>query len=71
MSLHSQGRTPNATAQLHPIRPPLAGSRWPHSAQHSTLSLPFYPFYHQSDSTLLWHISKAQKPSQRDGIIML
>lgn len=61
MSLHSQGRTPHATGFLHPIRPPLAGSHQPRSAQHSTLSLPFYPFYHQSDCTLLWHIGKASK----------
>lgn len=61
MSLHSQGRTPHATGLLHPIRPLLTGSHQPLYAQRSTLSAPFYPFYHQRNSTFLWHIGKSSK----------
>lgn len=63
MSLRSQERPPDATGFLHPIRPPLTGSHQRGTAQHSTLSLPFYPFYHQSDCTLLWHVGTARKTS--------
>lgn len=61
MSLRSQGWRPCATGLLHPIRPLLAGSHQPHYALHPTLSLPFYPFYHQSDCNLLCHIGKSSK----------
>lgn len=71
MSLLSQGRMPHATGFLHPIRSPVDGSHQPCTAQHFTLSLPFYPFYHQSDCTLLKHIGKASKTSWRDELITL
>lgn len=53
MSVHSQARTPHATGFLHPIRPLLAGSHQPRSAQHPPYRCIYYPFYHQSDCTLL------------------